>query len=86
MRVVVLGCGGSGGVPLVGGEWGACNPANPRNRRRRVSVYVEADDTAILIDASPDLRMQLLGRYALCVFEPGEQQFHGVPVGGHGPW
>lgn len=60
MRLVVLGCGGSGGVPLVGGEWGACNPANPKNRRRRVSVYVEAEGTAILIDASPDLRMQLL--------------------------
>lgn len=60
MRVVVLGCGGSGGVPLVGGEWGACDPANPRNRRRRVSVYVAAGDTAILVDASPDLRMQLL--------------------------
>jgi phosphoribosyl 1,2-cyclic phosphate phosphodiesterase len=60
MRVVVLGCGGSGGVPLVGGEWGACNPANPKNRRRRVSVYVAADGAAVLIDASPDLRMQLL--------------------------
>ncbi len=60
MRVVVLGCGGSGGVPLVGGEWGACNPANSRNRRRRVSVYVASQDTAVLIDASPDLRMQLL--------------------------
>lgn len=60
MRVVVLGCGGSGGVPLVGGEWGACNPANPRNRRRRVSVHVAADNVSVLIDASPDLRMQLL--------------------------
>jgi phosphoribosyl 1,2-cyclic phosphate phosphodiesterase len=60
MRVVVLGCGGSGGVPLIGGIWGACDPANPKNRRRRVSVYVETAGKAILIDASPDVRMQLL--------------------------
>ncbi len=60
MKVTVLGCGGSGGVPLVGGEWGRCDPANPRNRRRRVSVLVETAGTSILIDASPDLRAQLL--------------------------
>jgi phosphoribosyl 1,2-cyclic phosphate phosphodiesterase len=60
MKVTVLGCGGSGGVPLVGNIWGACNPANPRNRRRRVSVHVEHEGTGILIDASPDLRVQLL--------------------------
>jgi phosphoribosyl 1,2-cyclic phosphate phosphodiesterase len=60
MRVTVLGCGGSGGVPLINGHWGACNPANPRNRRRRVSVLVEAEDSVLLIDTSPDLRQQLL--------------------------
>lgn len=60
MRVTVLGCGGSGGVPLLGNDWGACDPANPKNRRRRVSVLVEVGGIAILIDASPDLRMQLL--------------------------
>jgi phosphoribosyl 1,2-cyclic phosphate phosphodiesterase len=60
MKVTVLGCGGSGGVPLVGNIWGACNPANPRNRRRRVSVHVEHSDASVLIDASPDLRVQLL--------------------------
>ncbi len=59
-RVTVLGCGGSGGVPLIGGDWGACNPANPRNRRRRVSILVEAGGRNILIDTSPDLRAQLL--------------------------
>jgi phosphoribosyl 1,2-cyclic phosphate phosphodiesterase len=60
MRVTVLGCGGSGGVPLLGDDWGSCSPANPRNRRRRVSVLVEAQGQKILIDASPDLREQLL--------------------------
>ncbi len=60
MRVTVLGCGGSGGVPLIGGEWGACDPANPRNRRRRASILVEHGDAAVLVDASPDCRQQLL--------------------------
>ena len=44
MRVTVLGCGGSGGVPLVGNIWGACNPENPRNRRRRVLRDIEPFD------------------------------------------
>ena len=64
MKVTVLGCGGSGGVPLAdgtpGGYWGDCDPSNPKNRRRRVSILVESADATILIDASPDLRVQLL--------------------------
>ena len=60
MRVTVLGCGGSGGVPLIGGRWGACDPADSRNRRRRVSLLVEQAGTTILVDTSPDLRAQLL--------------------------
>lgn len=60
MKVTVLGCGGSGGVPLIDGNWGRCNPNNPKNWRRRVSVLVEDGDNVILIDTSPDLRLQLL--------------------------
>ncbi len=64
MKVTVLGCGGSGGVPLAGrepgGYWGACDPTNPKNRRRRVSILVEEGETAVLIDTSPDLRAQIL--------------------------
>ena len=60
MKVTVLGCGSSGGVPLINGEWGRCNPNNPKNRRRRVSVLVEQGDTTVLIDTSPDLRAQFL--------------------------
>ncbi len=56
----MLGCGSSGGVPLLGPDWGHCDPINPKNRRRRVSVLVEEGDTAILLDTSPDLRAQLL--------------------------
>jgi phosphoribosyl 1,2-cyclic phosphate phosphodiesterase len=60
MQVTILGCGWSGGVPVVGNEWGACDPANPRNRRTRPSILVEEGGTTLLIDTSPDLREQLL--------------------------
>jgi phosphoribosyl 1,2-cyclic phosphate phosphodiesterase len=64
MRVTILGCGSSGGVPRVGAGWGACDPGNPKNRRRRCSILVERPGpdgtTAILVDTSPDLREQLL--------------------------
>ena len=60
MRITVLGCGGSLGVPIIGGGWGRCDPANPRNRRLRASILVQTDTTAVLIDTSPDLRQQLL--------------------------
>jgi phosphoribosyl 1,2-cyclic phosphate phosphodiesterase len=60
MRVTVLGCGASTGVPAVGPDWGGCDPADPRNRRRRSSLLVEIGDVAILVDMSPDLREQLI--------------------------
>ncbi|HZH26982.1 MAG TPA: MBL fold metallo-hydrolase [Azospirillaceae bacterium] len=60
MRVTILGCGGSGGVPLIGNDWGDCDPANPRNRRRRCSILVEAAGQVVLVDTPPDLREQLL--------------------------
>ncbi len=60
----MLGCGGSGGVPLAstepGGSWGVCDPGNPKNRRRRVSIMLEEQGTRVLIDTSPDLREQLI--------------------------
>jgi phosphoribosyl 1,2-cyclic phosphate phosphodiesterase len=65
LRLTILGCGSSGGVPRVGAGWGACDPSNPKNRRRRCSVLVERFDTngttSVLVDTSPDLREQLLG-------------------------
>ena len=64
MRITILGCGSSGGVPRLGGVWGACDPAEPRNARRRCSILVErvTDEgtTSVLIDTSPDMRSQLL--------------------------
>lgn len=60
MKITVLGCGTSGGVPLIGNDWGACDPHDPRNRRSRVSVLVEENDTTLLVDTGPDVRQQLL--------------------------
>jgi len=60
MRVTILGCGGSNGVPVIGNRWGDCDPAEPRNRRRRASVLLESHDVTVLIDATPDMREQLL--------------------------
>lgn len=60
MKLRVLGCGAAGGVPSISRGWGACDPANPRNRRTRTSMLVEDGGTSILVDTSPDLRAQLL--------------------------
>jgi phosphoribosyl 1,2-cyclic phosphate phosphodiesterase len=60
MRVTVLGCAGSHGVPLIGGNWGVCDPRNPKNRRRRPSILVESQGVSVLVDTSPDLREQCL--------------------------
>lgn len=60
MKLRILGSGTSSGVPRIGGDWGACDPAEPRNRRTRVSILVEHQGTRILVDTSPDMREQLL--------------------------
>jgi len=69
LEVSILGCGSSTGVPRIGGpdgagDWGACDPADPKNRRRRCSILVRRRNgsgvTTLLVDTSPDLREQLL--------------------------
>lgn len=61
MKLVVLGSGTSTGVPRIGNNWGECDPAEPRNRRTRVSIMVEsAEGSRLLVDTSTDLRQQLL--------------------------
>ena len=64
LEIVILGCGSSGGVPRGDGDWGACDPAEPRNRRTRCSMLARKTSaegvTNILIDTSPDLREQML--------------------------
>ncbi len=60
MRVTILGCGPSGGVPLVGCDCAVCLSDNPKNRRTRPSIAVEAGETRLLVDAATDLRQQML--------------------------
>lgn len=64
LHITVLGCGSSAGVPRVAQGWGACDPANPKNRRRRCSLLVQrigsGGTTTVLVDTSPDMREQLL--------------------------
>ncbi|WP_128254444.1 MBL fold metallo-hydrolase [Falsirhodobacter deserti] len=87
MRHTILGCGSSGGVPRLGGHWGSCDPANPKNRRRRCSMLVERDGpdgtTRVLIDTTPDMRDQLLdagvGTLDAVVFtHPHADHVHGI--------
>ncbi len=83
----ILGCGSSGGVPRVGQGWGRCNPANPKNRRRRCSLLVSRGEglggTHALIDTSPDLREQLIDAEvnrldAIFYTHPHADHTHGV--------
>lgn len=64
LTFTILGCGSSGGVPRLGGIWGDCDSANPKNRRRRCSLLITRETaggvTRVLIDTSPDMREQLL--------------------------
>ncbi|ODR94422.1 phosphoribosyl 1,2-cyclic phosphodiesterase [Methyloceanibacter stevinii] len=63
LKATILGCGTSGGVPRIGNQWGACDPSNPKNRRRRCALLVEREGengvTRVLVDTPPDLREQL---------------------------
>ena len=65
LRFTILGCGTSTGVPRIGGDWGDCDPNNPKNRRTRCSLLAEQfgtgdEPTRILIDTSADMREQVL--------------------------
>jgi phosphoribosyl 1,2-cyclic phosphate phosphodiesterase len=64
-RFTILGCGSSPGVPRITGDWGACDPNNPKNRRTRASLLVEQGDdegrvTSVVIDTGPDFRSQMV--------------------------
>lgn len=64
LRYTILGCGSSPGTPRIGNDWGACDPNNPKNRRRRASLLVErigeSGTTTIVVDTGPDFREQML--------------------------
>jgi phosphoribosyl 1,2-cyclic phosphate phosphodiesterase len=62
LEITILGCGSSGGVPRADGDWGICDPNEPRNFRTRCSLLVrrvgEGPETTVIVDASPELRIQ----------------------------
>jgi phosphoribosyl 1,2-cyclic phosphate phosphodiesterase len=60
MKLRILGCGPSSGVPRIGNDWGECDPKEPRNRRTRTSILFESGGQRLLVDCGPDLREQLL--------------------------
>ncbi|WP_417694705.1 MBL fold metallo-hydrolase [Roseibium sp.] len=64
LKITILGCGSSGGVPRIGNDWGDCDPTNPKNRRLRCSILLERSGpdgtTTVLIDTGPDMRQQVL--------------------------
>jgi phosphoribosyl 1,2-cyclic phosphate phosphodiesterase len=65
LRFTILGCGSSPGVPRINGDWGACDPGNPKNRRMRSSMLVErikpgGEKTIAVIDTGPDFRQQMV--------------------------
>jgi phosphoribosyl 1,2-cyclic phosphate phosphodiesterase len=60
VKVRILGCGTSTGVPRIGNDWGQCDPAEPRNSRLRTSILVESAGERLLVDCGPDLRRQML--------------------------
>ena len=68
LRVTILGCGSSGGVPRATGEWGVCDPNEPKNRRTRCGLLLQKwsgavttpeEATTVLIDTPPELRQQI---------------------------
>lgn len=64
LEITILGCGSSGGVPRADGDWGHCDPNEPRNRRTRCSMLARRHGaqgtTSVLVDTSPDLRQQAI--------------------------
>lgn len=59
LKVTILGCGGSRGVPTIGNNWGVCDPTNPKNKRLCNSIFVQKGNTKILVDCGPDVRQQV---------------------------
>lgn len=87
LKVTVLGCGTSSGVPRLGPDWGACDPKDPKNRRRRASILVERisdhGSTVVLVDVGPDLREQMLDAEvarldAVLITHPHADHIHGI--------
>jgi phosphoribosyl 1,2-cyclic phosphate phosphodiesterase len=60
LRITVLGCGTSTGVPLIQCQCAVCQSPDPKNKRLRASIWIQVNDKSILVDVSPDFREQAL--------------------------
>jgi phosphoribosyl 1,2-cyclic phosphate phosphodiesterase len=87
LRLTVLGCGSSPGVPRIGNDWGACDPGEPRNRRLRTSLMIERVGpkgvTRVIVDTGPDFRQQVLAAGvstadAIVYTHPHADHIHGI--------
>lgn len=88
LRLVITGCGSSPGTPRIVGDWGNCDPTNPKNRRRRAAALVErisasGDITRVAIDTGPDFREQMLDAGAthldaVVYTHPHADHIHGI--------
>jgi phosphoribosyl 1,2-cyclic phosphate phosphodiesterase len=89
LEFTILGSGSSGGVPRADGEWGACDPTEPKNHRSRCSMLVRRKgqgaehETTLIVDTSPDLRLQTAGAGvrrldAIALTHDHADQVHGI--------
>jgi phosphoribosyl 1,2-cyclic phosphate phosphodiesterase len=87
LRLTILGCGSSPGTPRITGDWGNCDPANPKNRRRRAAAMVERISetgvTTVVIDTGPDFREQMIDAKvkridAVLYTHPHADHIHGI--------
>jgi phosphoribosyl 1,2-cyclic phosphate phosphodiesterase len=87
LRLTILGCGSSPGTPRITGDWGDCDPKNPRNRRRRAAAMVERISergvTTVVIDTGPDFREQMIDAGveridAVLYTHPHADHIHGI--------
>jgi phosphoribosyl 1,2-cyclic phosphate phosphodiesterase len=67
VKVRILGCGTSSGVPRIGNDWGTCDPSDPRNRRLRSAILVDSGGESLLVDCGPDLLAQMNAAHRDCV-------------------
>jgi phosphoribosyl 1,2-cyclic phosphate phosphodiesterase len=87
LRLTILGCGSSPGTPRITGDWGRCDPSNPKNRRRRAAALVERigenGRTTVVIDTGPDFREQMIDAGveridAVLYTHPHADHIHGI--------
>lgn len=87
LRFTMLGCGSSPGTPRPNGDWGACDPANPKNRRTRAALLVQREGTygttTVVVDTGPDFREQAIRAcvtdlHGVVITHPHADHIHGI--------